>query len=153
MDAAAVAAQSASTLQQIARLVQGQRYGEAETLCQQFLQREPENPEALHWLGAIAYAVGNYNRALNFTGEALMRQPDNVAFLNTAGLICKAVGTALTVTEARICVVPAFLSVTATSKVYGPARSTRTCCCLPALTPLLAANTAWPGAGVINFQR
>ncbi|MCG9886184.1 MAG: tetratricopeptide repeat protein [Cyanobacteria bacterium] len=90
MDAAA--AQSASTLQQIARLVQGQRYGEAETLCQQFLQQQPENPEALHWMGAIAYATGNYNRALNFTGEALMRQPDNVAFLNTAGLICKAVG-------------------------------------------------------------
>jgi predicted O-linked N-acetylglucosamine transferase (SPINDLY family) len=67
---------------------------EAESTYRQILHVDPQDAEALHWLGAIAYQRGEYDRALSHIRPALALQPQNPIFHNTAGMTYRALGDA-----------------------------------------------------------
>jgi uncharacterized protein HemY len=48
------------------------RISEAEHLYRQILQHHPDQPEALHWLGVIAYQSGRVEQGLGFVRASLL---------------------------------------------------------------------------------
>ncbi|MDY6936475.1 MAG: tetratricopeptide repeat protein [Cyanobacteriota bacterium] len=64
----------------------------AESIYREILQENPQNPEALHWLGAVAYQQGDYDRAISSIDRAITLNPDNPVFHNTAGMAYRARG-------------------------------------------------------------
>jgi protein O-GlcNAc transferase len=61
------------------------RLSEAERICQQVLQVDPNYPEALHLLGAIAHLVGKNESSVQLIQKAIHYAPSNPFFLNTLG--------------------------------------------------------------------
>ena len=53
------------------------RLSQAEALYQQILQIEPNNLEALHYLGIIAYQSGKYEIAVEIIGKTILANPSN----------------------------------------------------------------------------
>jgi predicted O-linked N-acetylglucosamine transferase (SPINDLY family) len=53
---------------------------------------DPDNADALHLLGLIAYRAGDHREALALVGRALAREPDNPVFLGNLGNIQKDAG-------------------------------------------------------------
>ncbi len=51
---------------------------QAEALYQQILSREPDHPDALHFLGVLAHQVGKSGIAVELIGKALRLRPDSV---------------------------------------------------------------------------
>ncbi|HEY9635381.1 MAG TPA: tetratricopeptide repeat protein [Coleofasciculaceae cyanobacterium] len=49
---------------------------QAELLYQQILQQQPNNPEALHWLGVIAHQLGKLKEAIAYYQQTLAVQPN-----------------------------------------------------------------------------
>ena len=49
---------------------------EAEEICHQILEAQPENPKALHLLGLIAHQVGQFDVAEDLIAQALALAPD-----------------------------------------------------------------------------
>lgn len=65
---------------------------QAELLYRQMLQENPEDAEALHGVGAVAYQSGAYDRALDSLRKAIALNPNNPVFYNTAGMAYRALG-------------------------------------------------------------
>jgi len=61
----------------------------AEILLRQVLERQPENPHALHLLGLIAHKVGRSELALELIGKAIEKKPDEARFHSNRGEICR----------------------------------------------------------------
>lgn len=61
---------------------------EAENLLWQILEVEPENPDANHFIGIIAYEVGNFEYAENYLKKAIQLNPSNPScYLNMGNLV------------------------------------------------------------------
>ncbi len=71
----------------VARLYQARQLGEAETLCRQILQAEPQYPDARRWLGRIAHAAGRQEEALSLIEPLLAMFPKSVELWNDCGVI------------------------------------------------------------------
>lgn len=67
-------------------------FTQAESLYRQILQENPQDAEALHGLGALAYQMGAYDRAIESVQRAIGLNPKNPVFYNTAGMTYRALG-------------------------------------------------------------
>jgi len=72
-------------LQEALRLHQAGRLGEAETCYRQILTQQPKHPDALHYLGLLAYQRGDYETAANLIGESVGVQDDSPAAYSNLG--------------------------------------------------------------------
>jgi protein O-GlcNAc transferase len=53
------------------------RLPQAEQLCRQILQVNPQHAEALHLLGVLDYQVGRSDLAIEYISQSLRLKPDN----------------------------------------------------------------------------
>jgi len=65
---------------------------EAEELYRQVLEKSPEHPEPLHYLGVIAYQRGQYEQAVEQIGRAIALDSRQAAFRSNLGLALQALG-------------------------------------------------------------
>jgi predicted O-linked N-acetylglucosamine transferase (SPINDLY family) len=79
-------------LEHAVQLHQSGRWGEAEHLYLQLLQREPANFTARHFLGVIRYQQGQFAEAIEMIGAALPLNPGSASALSNYGLALKAGG-------------------------------------------------------------
>lgn len=79
-------------LQAALRHHQEGRLADAEAGYRRLLQRDPEQPDALHLLGVIALQQGRHEDAVRQIERALRRSPDNVAFLSNLGVARQGLG-------------------------------------------------------------
>jgi tetratricopeptide (TPR) repeat protein len=68
------------------------RLPEAERICRQLLQADPEDADALNLLGVMAHQAGNNERAVELIEKAICRQPASAKFLNNLGETHRALG-------------------------------------------------------------
>ncbi len=68
------------------------RLYDAERLCRQVLEEEPEHPDACHLLGVIAYQMGRADLAIHYIDKAIARRPDEANFHCNLGLAFQALG-------------------------------------------------------------
>lgn len=68
------------------------RLSEAELGYRQVLEREPDQPDALHRLGIIAHQVGRNDLALQLIDRAIALNPMHAAYHNDAGIVLHALG-------------------------------------------------------------
>ncbi len=61
------------------------RLAEAEVLYQQILQADPNQPDALHLLGAVAAQTGKFQAAVDFIAQAIAINPNNAAYYSNRG--------------------------------------------------------------------
>jgi protein O-GlcNAc transferase len=66
---------------------QAGRLPEAEQISRQILTAQPNNADAWHLLGMIAYRAGNPESARSLVERALQCDPNNAAAMNTMGLL------------------------------------------------------------------
>lgn len=66
-------------------------FTQAEALYRQILQHEPNHPDALHFLGVMAYQLGNYPTAIELINQAIAACP-SVAMYSNLALIFQAQG-------------------------------------------------------------
>jgi tetratricopeptide (TPR) repeat protein len=62
------------------------RFAEAEACYQRVLAVQPENPDALHLIGNIAYQVGRHDVAIAMIGQAIRRNGRNPLYFSNLGL-------------------------------------------------------------------
>jgi len=72
---------------------------QAQTLYQQILQRNPDQPVALHLLGVIAHQTGDNDKAVNLITRALELAPNLVEAHNNIGIVLRELGR---LNEARV---------------------------------------------------
>ena len=65
---------------------------QADMMYRQVLREQPENPVALHSLGALAYQRGQHDVAADLVGRAIKSNPHIPQFHNTIGVILEAQG-------------------------------------------------------------
>lgn len=70
------------------------RLAEAEVVYRKVLAGEPENPDALHMLGVIAYQTGRADLAVEMIGGALVKRPRSASCHSNLGLALNALGRA-----------------------------------------------------------
>jgi tetratricopeptide (TPR) repeat protein len=58
---------------------------EAETICRQVMQVDPDHPDALHMLGVIAHQARMNELAVELIGKAVRHRPSNPDFLHNLG--------------------------------------------------------------------
>lgn len=63
------------------------RFSDAETLYQQILDLEPDQTEALHRLGVLAYQIGNLEQGLLLIERAVALKPDAFTYHSHLGMI------------------------------------------------------------------
>ena len=68
------------------------RLREAEKAFRQILQAQPGHPEALHYLGVIAYQVGRHDLAVDYIGKAITLNPQAAEYHNNIGQAYRALG-------------------------------------------------------------
>lgn len=61
----------------------------AELMLRQILEKQPENPHAMHLLGIIAHRVGRSELALELIGKAIEKLPDQAQFHTNRGEMCR----------------------------------------------------------------
>jgi predicted O-linked N-acetylglucosamine transferase (SPINDLY family) len=71
---------------------QAGRLPEAEALYRQILQVEPEQPDALYFLGVLAHQEGQHAVAVEYIRQAIARKPNVAEFHNTLGEAYQAQG-------------------------------------------------------------
>ena len=76
-------------LQEAMAFCQVGRIDEAERICQQALHSDPDNVDALHLLGVIAYQVGKYDVAVDLITRAIEINSGQSLFFNSLGLILR----------------------------------------------------------------
>lgn len=79
-------------LESAVRRHQTGRLEQADMMYRQVLQEQPENPVALHSLGALAYQRGQHDVAADLVGRAITSNPQIPQFHNTLGVIREAQG-------------------------------------------------------------
>jgi tetratricopeptide (TPR) repeat protein len=82
---------NAKILRAAARLQRAGCLPQARGLYCSVLQRDADQPDALHSLAAIAYQAGCYDEALDWIARAIASNPNVPLFHNTNGLILEAV--------------------------------------------------------------
>jgi len=70
------------------------RLAGAEADCRRTLARDPNDPEALHRLGALAYAARRYDEARDLLGRSLRLRPDRAEAHNDLGAVLEVHGDA-----------------------------------------------------------
>jgi len=65
---------------------------QAEQLYRQILQADPDNADAHHLLGALAYQLGRHEQAMASIGQALTLKPGVAAYHSNLGLARQALG-------------------------------------------------------------
>ncbi len=65
------------------------RLGEAQAVYRQILQQTPEDPDALHLSGLIAYQTGNNEAAIKLIGKAIQVKPSAAMHYNLATALQK----------------------------------------------------------------
>ena len=80
------------SLDNAARIFETGKVDESEKICEQLLQIEPANENALYLLGLIAFRRGNYQKAENLVLQAIVINRNIAEFHNTLGTIYKAQG-------------------------------------------------------------
>lgn len=83
---------SQKIFQQALKLQQNGRLPEAEALYRNILQAEPDHPDALHYLGMLAYQVGKNEIAVELINKALKLRPDYVNAHNNLGIVLSDLG-------------------------------------------------------------
>ena len=68
------------------------RYAEAEALYRRILAERPEEPEALHMLGVLAYQRGNAAAAIPLIQRSLALRPNHAEALSNLGIALKSCG-------------------------------------------------------------
>ncbi len=68
------------------------RLAQAEVLYTSILDREPNNPEAIHFQGLLTHQTGRTQLALSLIERSLALRPQSAPFLTNAGLIYQAAG-------------------------------------------------------------
>ena len=68
------------------------RLPQAETIYQQILQSNPNQPVALHLLGVIAHQVGKNDTAVDLITKAISIKPDYVEAHNNLGAVLQKLG-------------------------------------------------------------
>lgn len=68
------------------------RLPEAESIYMQVLEKEPDHPVALHFLGVIAHQVGKNDIAVDLIGKALVIKPDFAEAYTNLGVVLDAQG-------------------------------------------------------------
>jgi predicted O-linked N-acetylglucosamine transferase (SPINDLY family) len=68
------------------------RLPQAEQIYRAVLRLEPDNPEALHLLGLIAYQVGRHDMAVEHMDHAIRLNPQEPTYHNNLGLVHRAQG-------------------------------------------------------------
>ena len=68
------------------------RLDAAEALCKKVLRRQPNQPDALHFLGIIAMDRGRYGQAIELIAQALTATPNNANAHSNLGNALKAAG-------------------------------------------------------------
>lgn len=71
---------------------QAGRLQEAEALYRQVLQVQPDNADALHFLGLIAHHLGRHDVAVELIGKSIAINPSVAAFHNNLGEVYRAQG-------------------------------------------------------------
>ena len=82
----------AGALAQARRLHREGQLGEAEQLYRRILQVQPENAEANHLLGMLAYQVGRFADAAKLISMAILADASQPPFYNNLGLAMQAQG-------------------------------------------------------------
>lgn len=84
------ASQLRSRIGQAVRLQQQGRYPEAEQIYRAVLAESPRQPDAMHFLGLLAYQTGRTELAGELMSESLVLAPDNPGFIfNYARLLAE----------------------------------------------------------------
>jgi len=65
---------------------------QAQSLCRRILQQQPDQPDALHLLGAIAHKRGDHKTAIELTEKAIAISPRRADFYVNLGLSLLAAG-------------------------------------------------------------
>jgi predicted O-linked N-acetylglucosamine transferase (SPINDLY family) len=71
---------------------QAGRLAEAEALYRQVLDRAPDHPDALHFLGVLAGQAGRPDRAIALIGRAIAAQPANALYHSNLGEVYRRSG-------------------------------------------------------------
>jgi tetratricopeptide (TPR) repeat protein len=66
------------------------KLAEAEVIYQQVLQADQQHPDALHFLGVIAYQIGQYDTAVELITLAIQINPYNAFYFSNIGLALRA---------------------------------------------------------------
>ena len=66
--------------------------GQAEAIYRQVLEREPNNPNALHLLGMLAHQTGHHEAAVALISQAIGINPSASQYHNNLGEVCRAMG-------------------------------------------------------------
>ena len=74
------------------RLHRAGNLAQAEQIYREFLSQEPENAQALHLLGALAYQTGHFQPAVDLIRQAIERHPQAGNFHNDLGNALRALG-------------------------------------------------------------
>jgi Flp pilus assembly protein TadD len=64
---------------------------QAQCLCAEILQAQPQNPAALHLTGVIAYQKAQYELAVDLISKAIESKPEPL-FYNTLGIVFETIG-------------------------------------------------------------
>ncbi len=83
---------TAGELQQAVALHQAGRIHKAEAIYRRILEREPEQPEALHLLGLIRHQTERHAEACELIGKAIAVDADNALYHANLGPVLKALG-------------------------------------------------------------
>lgn len=81
-----------NTLMQARSMHRAGRFSEAESLYMKILSTEPDNPEALHFLGILAHQVGKGEIGVELIRKALKCRPDYANAHNNLGIILHDLG-------------------------------------------------------------
>ena len=83
---------TAQRLDQAVALHHVGKFSEAEQLYQQILVDNPQNADALHLLGVIAYQVGKHEIAINLITQAIEINPQQIEAYNNLSIVFKEQG-------------------------------------------------------------
>jgi tetratricopeptide (TPR) repeat protein len=72
-----------------ARKIDGGELQHGEAILKQVLQKQPENPHAMHLMGILAHRVGRTELGLEMIGKAIDRLPDAAQFHVNRGEMCR----------------------------------------------------------------
>ncbi len=71
---------------------QAGRLQEAERLYRLVLSMAPGHPDALHFLGLLAYRAGRFDEAIDFIGQAINASPDHPLYHFNLGVVAQRAG-------------------------------------------------------------